>query len=97
MSALFRPTLALILAVFATTAHAQTPPNSNQISAYEGLHKAANAHDVKSIQKLISEGADVNSVDEHLRTPAHVAAFASNDEALVALAQAGIDMNALED
>ena len=41
-------------------------------------------------------GADINARDPRGRTPAHVAAFASQNEALRALAEAGADMNALE-
>jgi ankyrin repeat protein len=44
----------------------------------------------------VSEGADLNARDGAGRTPAHVAAFASNDDALKVLAAAGTDMNALE-
>ncbi|MEK6216347.1 MAG: ankyrin repeat domain-containing protein, partial [Boseongicola sp.] len=39
---------------------------------------------------------DVNALDNKARTAAHVAAFASQDAALVALAKAGADLNALE-
>lgn len=42
------------------------------------------------------EGADLNAQDGAGRTPAHVAVFASNNEALRALAAAGANMNALE-
>lgn len=48
------------------------------------------------IQELAAAGADLDARDAAGRTPAHVAAFASEDDALRALAVAGADMNALE-
>lgn len=88
----------LVSVLLATTAvaHAQTAPSASEIAAYEGLHKAAHRGDAAEIRRLIATGADVNGRDRHGRTPAHVAAFASNDEALRVLAQAGADMDALE-
>ena len=52
--------------------------------------------DAEAVRRLAAAGADVNSRDSHGRTPAHVAAFASRDQALRALAEAGADMNALD-
>ncbi len=80
----------------ATAAHAQTAPSSSEIAAYEGLHRAAQNGDVAEIRRLAAAGADIDARDRRGRTPAHVAAFASNDDALQALAKAGADMNALE-
>ena len=48
------------------------------------------------IRQLAAAGANVNARDSRGRTPAHVAAFASEDEALRALAEASADMNALD-
>lgn len=76
--------------------HAQTPPSTAQISSYEGLHRAAHDGHIAAIRRLVAEGADPNALDHGGRTPAHVAAFASNDEVLQALAAAGANMNALE-
>ena len=87
----------IILCLFtATAALAQTPPSASDIASYSGLHKAAHDNDVTEIDRLAKTGTDLNSRDGHGRTPAHVAAFASNDAALRALATAGADMNALE-
>ena len=61
------------------------------------MHKAAQFNDVGMIEKLASNGEDLNARDSNQRTPAHIAAFASNDKALAALAKAGADMNALDD
>ncbi|MBT8425516.1 MAG: ankyrin repeat domain-containing protein [Silicimonas sp.] len=85
-----------VLIALATTAIAQTAPSSREIAAYDGLFRAAHEGDVTAIRQLISDGADVNARDPQGRTPAHVAAFASEDDALRALADAGADMNALE-
>lgn len=75
---------------------AQTAPSAREVAAYDGLFRAAHEGDVKGIERLVVEGADVDARDPRGRTPAHVAAFASEDEALRALAEAGADMNALE-
>jgi len=88
--------LAFLLAFAPTAAAAQTAPSAQQIARYDGLHLAAHEGDVATITRLIAEGADVDARDGSGRTPAHVAAFASSDDALRALAKAGVDMNALE-
>lgn len=80
----------------AICAQAQTGPNSREVAAYQGLHRAAHAGDVAEIKRLAESGEDVDVRDRRGRTPAHVAAYASNDAALRALAEAGADMNALE-
>ena len=77
-------------------AHAQTAPSNSDIASYFGLHLAAHEGRVEEINRLIAEGADLNARDRFGRTPAHVAAFASHDDALTALANGGADMNALE-
>ena len=75
---------------------AQTAPSASEVAAYDGLFLAAHEGDVARIRQLVAEGADVDARDARGRTPAHVAAFASEDEALRALATAGADMNAFE-
>ena len=89
---------AFILFLVASTmaAPAQTPPSQAEIAAYEGLFKAAHDGDVAEVQALVSTGADLNARDPKGRAPVHIAAFASNDDALRALAVAGADMNALD-
>lgn len=89
------PIFALFIG-FASSATAQTAPTASELAAYEGLFIAAHHGDVGGIERLVAEGADVNARDPKRRTPAHVAAFASQDEALRRLANAGADMNALE-
>ena len=89
---------ALIAALLGLTsaATAQTAPSTSEIAAYGGLFRAAHEGDVDAIQRLATAGADINARDSRGRTPAHVAAFASQDAALRVLAKAGADMNALE-
>ena len=89
---------ALIAALLGLTsaATAQTAPSTSEIAAYDGLFRAAHEGDVDAIQRLATAGADINARDSRGRTPAHVAAFASQDAALRVLAKAGADMNALE-
>jgi ankyrin repeat protein len=77
-------------------AWAQTAPSTQEASVYEGILRAAHDGKADMIQRLVAEGADVNTRDAKGRTPIHVAAFASHDDALSALAAAGADMNALE-
>lgn len=87
----------LILIGLVSAAQAQTPPSEAQIADYQGLHRAAQDNDAQMIRRLAAQGADLNARDDAGRTPAHVAAFASNDDAVQALAEEGADMNALED
>ncbi len=93
---MFRLYLMLMSLLIASSSLAQTPPSAAQIQQYQGLQKAAHENDVAEIERLIKRGADLNMRDGNGRTPASIAAFASNDEALKVLAKAGADMNALE-
>ena len=93
---MLRSILVSLLLAAATAAQAQTAPSKAEIAAYEGLHRAAWNGDAGEVRRLAAAGMDVGERDAHGRTPAHVAAFASSDEALRALADAGADMNALE-
>ena len=88
--------LAIFLMAVICAAGAQSPPSASQIANYSGLHRAAYDNDIDAIRMLIAEGVDLDARDRVGRTAAHVAAFASNDAALTALAEAGADMNALE-
>lgn len=89
------PLIALLIGL-AGPVLAQSVPSAREVAAYDGLFRAAHEGDVAGIERLVAEGADVNGRDPKGRTPVHVAAFASQDEALRALAGAGADMNALE-
>jgi len=70
----------------ATSAPAQTAPRQSEIDAYGGLHAAAHLGDAATILALASAGADLEARDEAGRTPLHVAAFASREGAVRALA-----------
>jgi ankyrin repeat protein len=89
--------LAAALMAVAHSAPAQTAPSAAEVAAYDGLHRGAHLGDVEAIRSLVAAGAELEQRDGNGRTPAHVAAFASNDAALEALAAAGADMNALDD
>lgn len=91
-----RLTLVTLLIGLAGPVWAQTAPSPREVSAYNGLFLAAHEGDVVKIEQLVAAGADVHARDTRGRTPVHVAAFASEDDALRALAEAGADMNALE-
>ncbi|MCU9840355.1 ankyrin repeat domain-containing protein [Ruegeria sp. WL0004] len=90
-------TLIALLVGLAGPVAAQSAPSPSEIAAYDGLFRAALEGDVALIAQQVAEGADVNARDSRGRTPVHVAAFASEDDALRALAGVGADMNALED
>lgn len=86
----------LLTFCFAHSAWAQRAPSSSEINSYTGLHKAAHENDLTTLETLIENGAALNERDSYGRTPAHIAAFASNDDIVRTLAGAGADMNALE-
>ncbi|AVO38159.1 ankyrin repeat domain-containing protein [Pukyongiella litopenaei] len=88
--------LALLFGGLAHAAVAQTAPSAGDIAGYEGLFAAAHSGDIAAVGELVAAGADVNARDPRGRTPAHVAAFASEDDVLRLLAKAGADMNARE-
>lgn len=87
---------AVWLILLVSAAAAQTAPTAREVAAYEGLFRAAHEGDIAAIRVALAAGADVKATDRRQRTPAHVAAFASQDGTLVVLAGAGVDMNALE-
>ena len=80
----------------APVASAQVGPTPAEAAAFQGLHAAAQKGDVAQIEKLAASKADVNARSSHGRTPAHVATFARQREALRALAKAGANLNLLE-
>lgn len=94
---MFRSLLLVAGLAWASGAIAQTAPSASDIASYSGLHLAAHEGDVAEINRLLAAGADPDVRDRARRTPAHVAAFASHDDVVTALAEGGADMNALED
>ncbi|MEM8836599.1 MAG: ankyrin repeat domain-containing protein [Pseudomonadota bacterium] len=93
-----RATLAGLLLLFpgATATFAQTPPLASEISAYEGLFKAAHKGDLEALQRLSKDNENLGIRDGRGRTPLHVAAHASHEEALEILVKAGADPNAFD-
>ncbi len=93
---MLRSLIIVVALALSGAASAQTAPSASDIASYMGLHLAAHEGRVEDINRLIAKGADLNARDGAGRAPAHVAAFASHDDALRALANGGADMNALE-
>lgn len=90
---------ALLAAALAFWSHAtlgQTAPTQLELSAYQGLHRAAANDDAAQIRQLIAKDANPNARDRAGRTPLHVAAFKSHDNAVAELIRGGADPNALE-
>ncbi|WP_246660389.1 ankyrin repeat domain-containing protein [Nitratireductor sp. XY-223] len=84
------------VSLLATKTHAQVPPGPAEVAAYDGLLKAAHDGDIENVRELLAAGADADMRDARGRTPAHIAAFASNEAVLRELADAGADLNALD-
>lgn len=95
-SLMFRYLAFLAMVACCGAVNAQTAPSAAEIESYSGLQIAAHEGRADDITRLIGNGADPNVRDRAERTPAHIAAFAAQDDALKALAEGGADMNALE-
>jgi len=87
---------ALVVVPWSNGATAQMPPSASTVAGYSGLHAAAWAGDVGEIRRLVADGVDLEATDGNGRTPLHVAAFASHDEAVAVLIELGADPNRLE-
>ena len=91
------PMAALVtLAALVCTAQAQVAPRAAEVARYTGLHAAAHKGDLLQVKKLLATGAPVDARDPMGRTPVHVATFARQREAIRALAQAGANLELLE-
>jgi ankyrin repeat protein len=88
--------LAACISVGANPAAAQVPPTPAERAGYSGLLRAADRGDVAAIRQLVAGGADRNVRDGYARTPLHVATYARQREAIVALVKAGADIDAKE-
>ena len=77
-------------------APAQIAPNASELQTYRGLHAAAAAGDVADIERLVKSGAAIDARDGRARTPLHVAAFLSKQDAARQLMRLGADANALD-
>lgn len=82
--------------LLAASATAQTPPGAAQIAAYSGLHRAAQLADIERIKPLLDSGVDLEARDAAGRTAMLIAAFASHEDTVIALARAGANMNAMD-
>ena len=93
----FRIILAsLFCGLWFTPATSQTAPGASEIAAFSPLFAAAHSGTAEDVRAALVDGARVTETDHRQRLATHIAAFASNEEALRALAEAGADMNALE-
>jgi uncharacterized protein len=75
---------------------AQVPPSPDELSGYRGLHAAAAAGDIGSIEAAKPAASALNATDPRQRTPLHVAIFMKQHEAVRALLRLGADPNRLE-
>ena len=75
---------------------AQRPPSASQVAAYEGMFKAAFEGNLAELRKLLASGSNIEARDPNGRTPLHVAAYASHENAVELLIQQGANANALD-
>jgi len=89
-------TLVILFAtlVLSTAAPAQIVPSPAERVAYAGLHRAAAAGDVATIEREIRAGSAIELRDGHGRTPLHAAVFLQKPDAVRALIRLGADANA---
>lgn len=80
----------------ASTARAQVAPSAAEVAHYTGLHAAAYSGDLRQVIKVLDTCASVNHRDPFGRTAVHIAAHARQREVLRALAQAGANLELLE-
>lgn len=90
------PLLTAALVFSHGTVSAQVSPSKVTQASYQGLLQAAATGDTATIQKLAADGGDLNQRDSHGRTPLMVAAHLRKYEAVLALLNAGADINLLD-
>lgn len=79
-------------------AAAQVAPSTAEVAAYRGILAAAQHGDVRAIQREATRAPSTLSIrDARGRTPLHVATFARQRDAVVALLVAGADSAAMDD
>ena len=88
----------LLLCVLALSipASAQVAPSASELANYTGLHAAAAKGDAAEIERLVKAAAPIEARDSYGRTPLHVAAFLSQQDAARTLMRLGANPNALE-
>ncbi len=94
--ALAAAVVAATVAVVLPPAAAQVGPSAAEVSRYAGLHAAAQRGDVVSIEAAAGARTALEGRDANGRTPLHVAAFARQRPALLALLKAGANSAALD-
>ena len=82
---------ALVIALTAASAPAQTPPPSDRA---EALSAAARKGDAAAVKKLLDEGVDVNTKFRYDRTALSFAADRGHVEVVKLLLERGADVNA---
>jgi uncharacterized protein len=90
---------AAVLAMAAGPLQAQVGPAPAEAARYTGLHAAAHRGDLAALDQLLAAKpgpAQLNARDGHGRTPMHVATFARQRDVIRRLAQAGADLQLLE-
>jgi ankyrin repeat protein len=87
---------AALMLAWTAAAPAQVAPTPAEIAAYTGLHAAAQRGDVPAVVRLGATRRALLQIDNHGRTPLHVATFARQREAVKALLAAGADPGALD-
>jgi ankyrin repeat protein len=88
--------LAAVAVFIALPAWAQVAPSSSDIARYTGLHAAAHSGGLAQLAPLVAKNSGIDARDPYGRTPLHVATYARQRDAIRALAQAGANLNALE-
>ena len=83
-------------ALLALPLAAQIPPSPAEITAYRGLHAAAQRGDLMDIERLATPSSALAARDAYGRTPLHIATYARQREAIKALLRAGADPGALD-
>ncbi len=92
-----RQWMVAVLVAVALPVSAQVAPSAAEISAYAGLHAAAQRGDVAEIRRLAAaDQKALEARDGNGRTPLHVATFARRAPAIEALLKAGANHAALD-
>ncbi|MCM2340577.1 ankyrin repeat domain-containing protein [Rhodoferax sp.] len=91
------PMAALIaMASLTSAAQAQVAPSALEAARYTGLFAAAHQGALIKAKKLLAAGVHVNARDPYGRTAVHIATHARQRELIRVLAQAGADLELLE-
>jgi len=92
-----RQWMVAVLVAVALPVSAQVAPSAAEISAYAGLHAAAQRGDAAEIRRLAAaDQKALEARDGSGRTPLHVATFARRPAAIEALIKAGANHAALD-